>query len=354
MRSLALSDLPDGFLDFWCPFDAEVCPEADTLSAGTRAWAQQFDLGDGDPAKTELYANVGAVFTANVYPHITGPVGQALTDYSAWGWVANDHALPPQGARTCDVLHKLYRWARIMRAPSSFPELTTPADAALTEVFTRLYEEAPARPRARLVDSQVRWLLDMGWEVVLHERGAQLTVNDYLAMRLGSGGAEAALGYVEIVEGIEVPDREWTAPRFRAASEAGMFAAVLDNDRYSLSNDLTNGLTKYTIFNALLTEYPNLTATEALLAGVEIRNRMLNLYIQLRAQILSGASSELRRYLTGLDLIVSGNIVFGATALRYHTPQLADAPQRHETPTSPPGGDRLPYPTISWWWDHLT
>lgn len=346
--------LPDDLFSFYCPLPEEVISTSESLEAETLAWAEKLDLGQGDTQATKLYALTGAKFMAHVYPHANGNLAQALSDYSAWGFAANDKAVPTDPTiRTCDVLHTLFRWVRTMRSPNSWTLDDNSLSAALRDTFMRLRDCMTPVQMHRFTVGQTSWLLDQSWETSLRERGAALTVNEYLAMRIGSGGTYAATSYIDAVEGIETPDQELASPIARAAAEAGMMAGLLDNDRYSLGKESRPGFKKYNIFDALRHQHPNLSVRQAILDGIAIRDRILILYARLCNQFLPRASKELRQYFIGVDRIISGNVTYGTTALRYLNPASFSTIQRTEK--LPPGlpTEPLPYPTIAWWWDHL-
>ncbi|MGH3829260.1 MAG: terpene synthase family protein [Pseudonocardiaceae bacterium] len=346
--------VPDGFFTFYSPFSEEVSSTVEDLETGTLSWAEKFDLGQGDARATLLYALTGSKFMCHVYPHAKGNLAQALSDYSAWGFAANDHAVPADPAiRTCDVLHTLFRWVRAMRSPDSWVAGDDSLSAALRDTFLRLRDCMTPVQMHRFTAGQTSWLLDQAWETSLRERGAALTVNEYLAMRIGAGGAYAATSYIDAVEGIEVPDQEWASPIVRAAAEAGMMAGLLDNDRYSLGKESHPQFKKYNIFDAIRHENPDFSPQQAMLRGIAIRDCLLVLYIRLCGQFLQGGSEELRQYFVGVDRIISGNITYGTTALRYLNPASAATIRYTEKPPADLPTTPLQYPTIAWWWDHL-
>src|SRR5918992_427536 len=346
--------VPAELFSFYLPFSQETNPAVGSLETGTLSWAEKFDLCRGDAQAATLYALTGANFMAHVYPHANGDLAQALSDYSAWGFAVNDQAVPTgQVIRTCDALNSIFQWVWTMRSPNSWIADDNSFLAALRDTFLRLSDCMTPLQMHRFTTGQTSWLLDQSWEASLRERGAELTVNEYLAMRIGAGGVYAAISYIDAVEGIEVSGQELASPIVRAAVEAGILAGVLDNDRYSFIKESRPRSKKYNIFDALRYDNPSLSPQQAILDGIAIRDRLLVLYTRLCNQILQHASEELRQYFIGADRIISGNVTFGTTALRYLSPASAATIQRTEEPSADLPATPLPYPTISWWWDHL-
>ncbi|MEU9113274.1 hypothetical protein AB0D04_16205 [Streptomyces sp. NPDC048483] len=353
---MTLSDITEeidaGLLTFYCPLPAQESPEAVLLQQRTLEWAEKFDLGCGDPERTAMLASVGAAYTIHVTPHAAGPTAQALCDYNAWAWAANERVSASRQAS--EFIVDAGRWERIMRSPHSWPDATDPMDAGLRDAFTRLRNFLTPVQWERFVAGQSHWISSMGWEAAVWEQGGSRTLNHYLAVRLGSAGSYSAAAFLDAVERIELGEREWAHPTLRAAVEAGMLAAILDNDRYSYPRERRLRIGKHNVFDVLRREHPEYSLGQAVTEGITLRDRLLTLYLQLRDQLLTDAGNDLRRYLTGLDCIISGNLTMAATAVRYLSPDTAHAFQRTSTPPCDlPTGPPPSSPTIAWWWDQL-
>jgi hypothetical protein len=352
---MTVADLPEGFLTFWIPFEPEVAPNAEDLTAQSAAWAQKVGLGGQDPDRAAVYGNVGALMMAHFFPHTTGRLQQALADYSAWAWAAKDAIDPAAAARTCDVVHFANRMARLTRSPHSWAGTSTPLEDAFTDVITRIRACTSDLQFAWFMRGQEIWLHQLLWENALRERGAPPTVNEYLAMRIGAVGIYSTHGYLPCTENIEPPARELATPLVQATAEAGLLASALDNDRYSSIRDAIVDPAVHSLPAAIRADQPDLTAAQAMQAAVSIRDQILALYLRLRDRVLATASPALRQFFTGIELVIAGNYVLGATALRYLNPAATGTYQRTTTPpTTVDSGQPLPYPTIVWWWQQLT
>ncbi|MEW2079606.1 hypothetical protein AB0941_39745 [Streptomyces sp. NPDC013433] len=347
-------DLPEGFWTFYCPLEEETGTDAERLSANSAAWAQKFDLGRGDPNVSALYGVGGAALITHAFPHATTnpDLAQALADYSGWAFMTDDFIVPDPDARA-DVLHAVYRWARTMLCARSWEGRTTHLDDALRNALERLRACMSDVQYERFTTAQAGWLHAMLWERALREGGTALTVDEYLAMRIDAVGVHATLGYLDAVEGTELTAQEWSSPLVKAATEAGLFAAALDNDRYSLCKETELGQISYNVFGALQHEHPDWTVEQAMLEGIRIRDAMLACYLRLRDQILPTASPDLRRYLTGVERVISGDITLGTTCMRYFAPEATPDVRRTLTPPAHLTDEPLPYPTIAWWWEHI-
>jgi hypothetical protein len=197
-----------------------------------------------------------------------------------------------------------------------------------------------------------RRAIRLAWEHGVRHQGEDLTVHEYMAIRMGSGGASAAAGYLEAIEGIELTGHEWASPQVVAATEAGLFAASLDNDRYSYTRDSDRDAGNFNLIGLLQREKPLNSSRQTVIQAVAIRDRILLLYLRLREQLWPGASQELRCYLGAVDRAISGNIAFGTSNIRYLAPGAEAMISLTEEP-SDASAEPLPYPTIAWWWSHL-
>lgn len=347
--------IPEGLLTFHCPFENAVSPEVDEIAARCLAWSQQYDLGDGDRHKTMMYGYAGAGVSSTFFPNATGELAQALADYSAWAFRANDIIVPDLTAPMArQAANTVGRWNRIIRSLDPFPFTTQhPHEAALRDTFLRLRDTMTPIQYHRFAALQIGGLWEMVWNASLRESGKELTVNDYLALRIGDAGGYAVIGYIDASQGIECPEHERSTALVQAALEAGMYVAALDNDRYSYVKESGSAQTTYSILDAMRHDHPDFSAQQITDACVALRDAILHTYLQLRERVLAAASTELRRYFDGIDLMISGNIHFGTTSIRYFAPGAAPAVQILRRAPAPPPPGPLPYPTLAWWWKHL-
>ncbi|MEV6235884.1 hypothetical protein [Lentzea sp. NPDC051838] len=336
---------PD-LLTFYCPLPQEVSEQHDDLRENTLTWVRKFDLADGDPQRTIMLAFTGAAYSAYATPHATGATAQALSDYNAWAWAANDVAGSDLAAG--ELIVHLGRWERLMRSPGSFPQATDPMDVALDDVFSRLRDLLTPVQWERFVAGQSQWLYSMGWEVGLREQGGPATLNDYLAVRIGSVGCYSAVSYIDAVEGIELDEQQWASRTVRAAAESAMLVAALDNDRTSYNRERKLSVRKHNIFDVVRAEHPETSFENAVSTAIGLRDRAMTLYLQLRKRILDGADDTMSRYVAGIDRIVSGNIDLATAAVRYLDPETSHLFRRVDVPQST--AVPLSVPTVSWWW----
>lgn len=334
-------------LQFYCPFTTETNPEGARLLRATVDWASRYDLGSGNPAKTQMLAQTGVAYTVCANPHVRGELAQALSDYNAWAWTVNDFV--GSAVSTADAVYRLGRWERIVRSPRSWHGDGDLFESAGGEVLDRIHSLVTPVQWQRFVAGQSQWIQAMSWEVAIRELARPLGINEYVAMRISCVGVYAATSYFDMTEGMELSEKQWSDPLVRAAVEAGAFTGGLDNDRYSYLREKDLTITKNNIFTALRTDYPQLTEYDIVDRAIGLRDQCLTQYLHLRDKALATAGKALGQYLRAVDLMVGGNLNFAVTGIRYQNPGTASA--LTITPHAPhTSGPRLHIPTIEWWW----
>ncbi|MFI9504242.1 hypothetical protein [Nocardia sp. NPDC052566] len=351
---VAIPALPPGFLTFWQPFPAEEGPGGERLRAECTAWAQRFNIG-GNAEQAMVYGAVAAALVTHVLPHTPSPIKRPLADYLGWGWFANDLAMPTTpNVSLADCVRAMSRFARMTHSPRVWQDDGNPAEAPFQEVLPRL--------RAALSDAQFHllmrtlesWLFNMLWETALRDRGTPPGVNEYLAMRYGSGGLDVMVPLVCIAEEVEPYLATFGSPLVVAASEAGFLTAAIDNDRYSYFKEVALGQRKYNLAKALQADDPDLGFEEAWRQAIVMRDQLLALYLRLRDKALATAGPAMHGYFSGVDRSIAGNMPFCITALRYLDAKAANTVRVTADRPAHAVSDRVPpYPTVTQWADLL-
>lgn len=344
------SDAPPIF----CPIQPLPYPGASEFIAATTTWVAKFGLAE-DPGYRHKSVLTGVAMTLSFYPDAPPQRQQDLCNYSAWAFILDDMIESGRlGHRTCELVPALSAFVRSTENSAARLLGNDPLDTAFASMISDVHRWASPVQRQRFTDSFRKWMAGFIWEHSLQELRHPIDLNTYLPLRLACAGAAQAIAMGEMCHDLELPAHHRDHPAVIAASEAAMTVAVLDNDRYSHRKAVREGENSTDIFNVILYHNPGYTFAHALADGIALRDRCLMLYLNLRDQLLNRATAPLRTYFHILDLLIVGNIDFGATCIRYLFPDSAgkDSPRTtttapHLDPTPPP------IPSISWWWDHL-
>nr|M1VDX3.1 RecName: Full=Diterpene cyclase DtcycB; AltName: Full=Cembrene A synthase; AltName: Full=Nephthenol synthase; AltName: Full=Pentamethylcyclopentadecatrienol synthase [Streptomyces sp.]BAM78698.1 diterpene cyclase [Streptomyces sp. SANK 60404] len=337
-------DLPPALLSFYCPIASEVSPEHEAVAQEMYAWIHAMSL-TSDNRQAKMLAQAGAGFNSYFTPRARGELARALSKYNVCAWIANGMVQEIRDPGTFGAMAA--RWARIMEEPATCPADGIPMDFALADAFSHIRRTLSPVKWQHFSAAQSHWMHGLAWENCLHQVKG-LTVHDYLSFRYVMSGCFAAAAFAYAVPERHPSAEEWAHPKVRAAADAAMMVDALDNDRYSYLKESLTEADKKTIFAALRHENPALGREEVIVRGVQLRDRILTLYLTLRGELLCDASEGLRSYLTGLDLIIAGNLVFCADmGLRYGLPEgsvRTDAEPLDRT-VAPPG-----IGAIDHWW----
>src|SRR3954451_9396858 len=92
--------------------------------------------------------------------------------------------------------------------------------------------------RHHIIDGQQDWLVSMAWEAACKTHERLQSLSDYTAQRLYTVGGTALTVWLETLDGVEVPDKEWGPPSTRALTEFARLIVAVYNDLYSYAKDL--------------------------------------------------------------------------------------------------------------------
>jgi hypothetical protein len=172
-------------------------------------------------------------------------------------------------------------------------------------------------------------------------------------------GGYAYATMIEMCGPAPIPDEDWNAPAVRALIGCTTLLVALENDVVSYHKEKAEGQMSPN-FVSILQATRGLSFDQAVTAAIETRDRLMLLFLRLRERLLPTAELPLQYLIDRLGQVIIANTEVSLCARRYNPPPaprmaLEDviktpacwAPSLSTTDTSP-----LPYPSISWWWDH--
>jgi hypothetical protein len=202
-----------------------------------------------------------------------------------------------------------------------------------------------------------------GWQLANKAARSVVDLNTYVTFRMIDTAAPPTFSFLEIPCG-EITDRELYSPELCVLRETAYFCAAVDDDLLSYGKELwcagggrvVDAWVAGNIVDVLLPEHDH-DLGQVLRHAVELRDRVMHLFVLLRDSLWDDVDGRPRRYPTGLGDAIRQNIQWSLTTPRYRNPdgRHPDAVLTrggvHDRP--PADRDRIPIPTISWWWDHL-
>lgn len=350
----------------YCPIPPAAHPLLQQIQLRSEEWIAQFSFwadGAGPPsARDSNYGEMAARMAPSGIPERL----QLCSDWYHLGgvWDETYDRLPTAEVgrglgRLAEMTAKIIRTFRVPAAGLLPP--SNPFNAALADIAERLHRMTTPVQRHHIIDGQQDWLVSMAWEAACKAHTRLPSLPDYTAQRLYTVGGTAFTVWLETLDGVEVPDKEWDSPSTRALTEIAGLIVAFDNDLYSYAKDLWfqrhRGVTPLNCVNVLAADL-GCSIPTALDQAVRMRDRLMCLFLALRTQLAHRANSDLDHYLTGLGHFIRANIDFGNASARYSNPDgnsphatqsplhVSDTPL--ETSLKP-----LDIPHIAWWWQQL-
>ncbi|NHD15705.1 hypothetical protein G9447_02425 [Actinopolyspora sp. BKK1] len=348
---------------FYCPIEPALHPEVDMIEKRAIAWIDKVGIYDDEAQRSRVIGTNSAEFFSRFAPGGIDDNVLLAAQWVYWGFAFDDVRCDrgPLSDRPDRFVQVAGRVQRVLEAPHSVDTAEDPYLGALHDIGLTMRELATPTQVRRFIDAHRAWLHAVAWQIGNQARNEMPGLDDYITMRLGSCGGFPTMALLEIGNGAEVPDSEMDHPTVRAATEAALLTAGLDNDLHSYRRELQQQHTDQNIINVLI-RHEGHDLQRALLEAVGLRDRIMQLYLRLHAQLLPQASDALRTYLTCLGRGIRGNIDWALRVPRYtdSTPPEASAPEAQhrrptctDTPSDDTAGPPSAVPSIAWWWDRV-
>ena len=348
-------------LPFHCPVAPAINPHAAEIEERCIAWADRFRLYGDEAGRARLIGTRAAEIYARALPHAAPERVADVARWLYWGFATDDllYDNGPTAVRAADFLAVAAVLARLSEEPRARFAWEPPYSDALRDLVTTILGGATPAQRREWSDTARAWFFGMAWDVGNAERGAPPSLNDYLAMRMHTGGLASWAASLDIANGTELSAAQASEPAVRALTEAWSTFALLLNDLMSFAKEARNADTSSNILHVLARER-GCSPAEAVPEAHAIADRIATLFGALCAQVRRSAlcDTALERRIASLEHSWRGILDWGFSAPRYATGGDPDAPRLLTFPgwADAPHDDRLEpldCPSIAWWWDEL-
>ncbi|MFD9226076.1 selina-4(15),7(11)-diene synthase [Streptomyces sp. NPDC060064] len=336
----------------YAPIPSAVHPNHAAIDARTAAWADTFDIGSQEWRSRLVTQDIG-VFAARILPEGQEEVVSLLSDFVIWLFGVDDGYCEEGdlGDKPGELAAALHRLLRIAQNPES-PMLTDdPLAEGLRDLTLRVSRCGTALQAGRWVDTLREYFFAVVWEAEHRAASRVPGLNDYTLMRLYDGATSVVQPFLEMGHGFELQPHERDSKAVRAASEMTSFITTWDNDIYSHHKESRGTGYYLNVIRVLEHEYA-LTPDEALTKAIAQRDRVMCLFLSLRAKLDDEGSPQVRKYLRGLSSFIRATQDWSISSLRYTTPDdPAALPSSFTDSPTDDSTDPLDIPSISWWWD---
>ncbi|HEU4702052.1 MAG TPA: hypothetical protein VFS37_06170 [Conexibacter sp.] len=351
-------------LPFHCPFAATIHPEADAIERHCIEWIDRFELYGSARQRERLICTRAAEVYARALPTADAERVADVAKWLYWGFATDDlyYDNGPTSRRAADFLVLCAPLVRLCEEPRAAFAWELPYNGALRDLTRAILGHATPPQRIEWVQTARVWFFAMAWDVANAERRVPPSLNDYLTMRMHTGGFLSWLTTLNIANGIELTPAQAAAAPVRALVEAWSTFCLLLNDLMSFAKEARNGDSSSNVV-AVLAHERRCTPGEAAPAAQALADRIATLFLALHARLLADAQERedamLIRFLASLGHTWRGILEWGFRTPRYATGGDPDAPPLQ---TFPGWADELtdtslaplPYPSIAWWWEELT
>lgn len=350
-------------LPFHCPFPAAIHPEADAIERRCVEWIDRFELYGGPLQRERLIGTRAAEIYARALPDADAERVVDVARWLYWGFATDDlyYDNGPTSRRAADFLALGAPLVRIGEEPRAGFALELPYNGALRDLATAIMRHATPGQRIEWAHTARAWFFGMAWDVANAERGTPPALNDYLAMRMHTGGLASWLTTLNIANGVELAPAQAASGAVRALTEAWSTFCLLLNDLMSFQKEARNADSSSNVLSVLARERscaPRAAVPEA----HALCDRIATLFRALHDRLLTRAEADgdvaMRRFLASLAHTWRGILDWGFAAPRYATGGDAGAAPLQAFPgwaEQPADGslEPLPYPSIAWWWEEL-
>ncbi|MEX1141054.1 MAG: hypothetical protein WD993_06610 [Thermoleophilaceae bacterium] len=346
-------------LPLYCPFGAAINPHADAIERACIAWIDRFELYGSEAQRRRLIATKAAEAYSRALPTAEPQRVADVAKWLYWGFATDDllYDNGPVSVSAAGFLAVGAPLVRIAAEPRARFDVEPPYTAALRDLVLAVRRHSTPGQALDWASTARAWFFGMAWDVANAERGVPPSLNDYLAMRMHTGGLASWITTLNIANGVELSAEQAASPAFRALSEAWSTFALLLNDLMSYPKEALNGDNSSNIVSVVAHEHgcdPQVAVPRA----YALCDRLGTLFMGLRAQLLTDADDALRTCIAGMEHSWRGILDWGFASARYVTGGDPEAPPLLSFPgwaTEPSDASLqpLPYASVSWWWEEL-
>ncbi|MHC8338367.1 terpene synthase family protein [Pseudomonas sp. HLT2-19-2] len=173
---------------------------------------------------------------------------------------------------------------------------------------------------ARVRQISIAMFVTMAAEGAWRIYGTKPTIAEYLASRQVNS-FWPCLVLIDPVGGYEIPANLYSQPEVHHITALASLATTLVNDLYSAYKEHVNEVGEFKLPYLLATQH-NCNLQQAIDHIANIHDDVMRDYEAAEHKLLTNASPLLKRYLTGLNAWIAGNLEWHKTSARYHVKSI--------------------------------
>lgn len=357
--SAPASRSPVQLLPFYCPFEEAINPEFEAIERDCIEWIDRFHLYGDEVQRGRIIGTGAAEIYSRALPTAPAERVADVAKWLYWGFATDDlyYDNGPTSKRCADFLVLSASLVRIAEEPRARFPFELPYSDALRDLSAAILRHATPALRLDWAHTARAWFYGMAWDVANAERKQRPSMNDYMMMRMHTGGLASWATTLNIANGIELSSRQAADSRLRALTECWSTMCLFFNDLMSYAKETRNEDNSSNVISVLAEEHA-CSPAGAVPVAYAVCDRLACLFLGLRTQLLVSADDAMRTYIKGLEYTWRGILDWGFQAPRYRTGGDPNGKALQEFPgwTSAPRDssfEPLPYPSVAWWWEEL-
>jgi hypothetical protein len=344
---------------FYCPFEPTINPQAESIEAICVEWIDQFELYANVQQRDRLIATRAAEIYSRALPQADPDRVADVAKWLYWGFATDDllYDNGPTSVSATDFLRVGAVLVRLAEEPRTRFAWEPPYCDALRDLGLGVRSHATPAQWVEWAHLARAWFFGMAWDVANAERGLSPSLNEYLMMRMHTGGIPSFITTLGIANSNELAPDIAGSMGVRVVIEAWSTLALLLNDLMSYAKEQANGDTSSNIVSVIAQER-ECAPQQAVPEAYALADRIAALFLALRAQLLAGDDERMRIFIAGLEHSWRGILDWGFSTPRYARGGDPDAPVLQPFPgwaseLRDEALEPLPYPSIAWWWEEI-
>lgn len=297
------------------PYLDQDCYDSDPFELATRAYADRYELYQDDDQRRRL-TNIHCGWLGSMmYPAGSDELLQIGVDFCMWAFAYDDEYCD-EGPISSDPVKFIQASAEIWRQFES-PEYKLSQDRyalAAQDLRIRLDKYAKPEHTARFVESMRIYMMAEMWKAI----NPTPSLNDYVSMRVTGGGAWSFPTLGHIIADVDVSPREYEDRRVRALFEMLSHLMAWETEPHAYLKEMVRGSNykEHNLIRVLIRER-QYSFEEGIEEYLEMRLRLLGLFMRLRADVERTASRGLKDYIESVVRYYVGATVWSQNTRRY-------------------------------------
>ncbi|MFY2561286.1 terpene synthase family protein [Corallococcus terminator] len=285
------------------PWQGACSPDIERLEKTMLAWASRYGLLLTAKHRARVERARYASFSGRSFPHAGPELLQALTDFTAWLFIIDDHAVDRVDPLNETTLSQLTAVLDVLDLDQMGPEPVF-GERALRDVCQRLRSLLSPEHFARFAHGIRMWAGSAGLQIIAHLLGRPLALRPYRAFRRHTGGVNPSMALIDAANAGPLSPEEYNRPSVERLRLHVNNIASWANDLHSLHTEARepdqsrNMAMIYAAQGHSLQEGADYTARQI--------QAEISAFQEEAAVLERAASKELRGFISGLREWLSG------------------------------------------------